>query len=329
MFQTLSKKNGVLMFLKGYKIFNHDWSCRNQKYDVGKTYFLETNIALYESGFHFCMELRDCFEHYECIAENRYAEVEALGKTYKDRRIIATDIIRIIREIPFSEVLESVNPGQKNIGFSNIGNYNTGSKNIGLGNIGDSNNGNWNLGNGNVGSMNTGEYNTGDANSGNRNSADCNFGDQNTGEGNIGNFNTSSNNIGNCNSGFANIGNSNSGDCNCIDFSNGIFNSQPTKIFMFNRPSRWTLEDWRKSNQFKLMQKHFKITEFFESYLLSDKEKSENPNYDIIGGVVKKYSYKDAWKKFWQKLKHEERKEFMNLPNFDKQIFQKITGISI
>ena len=47
--------------MRGYKVFNPDWTCRGFQYAVGKT-FEENVIPLYcKRGFHFCTELKDCF----------------------------------------------------------------------------------------------------------------------------------------------------------------------------------------------------------------------------------------------------------------------------
>lgn len=47
--------------IKGYKMFNADWTCRDFKYEIGKTYTYERPISLCDEGFHFCKELTQCF----------------------------------------------------------------------------------------------------------------------------------------------------------------------------------------------------------------------------------------------------------------------------
>lgn len=54
--------------IKGYKMFNADWTCRNFKYEVGKTYTYKGSISLCSKGFHFCKKLTQCFEFYDCIS---------------------------------------------------------------------------------------------------------------------------------------------------------------------------------------------------------------------------------------------------------------------
>lgn len=49
------------MSIKGYKVFNPDWTCRDFQYEVGKTYKHNGNIKMCGAGFHFCQKLSDCF----------------------------------------------------------------------------------------------------------------------------------------------------------------------------------------------------------------------------------------------------------------------------
>jgi len=49
---------------KAYKGFNADMTCRNFRYEEGKTYKLEGNPKLCERGFHACLNLLDVFNYY-------------------------------------------------------------------------------------------------------------------------------------------------------------------------------------------------------------------------------------------------------------------------
>ena len=42
------------MGIKGFKVFNPDWTCRGFKYEVGKTFVHNGNIEMCGSGFNFC-----------------------------------------------------------------------------------------------------------------------------------------------------------------------------------------------------------------------------------------------------------------------------------
>ena len=40
--------------IKGFKVFNSNWTCRNFQYKVGKTYKYYGDIGVCRAGFHFC-----------------------------------------------------------------------------------------------------------------------------------------------------------------------------------------------------------------------------------------------------------------------------------
>ncbi|MFR2663573.1 MAG: pentapeptide repeat-containing protein, partial [[Clostridium] scindens] len=148
--------------VRGYKVFNPDWTCRNFQYEVGKTFEEEVIPICCDRGFHFCKELKDCFNYYQFDPNNKVAEVIALGDVDDDggnSSKCCTNKIQIVREISWQEVLDMVNLGKGCTGLCNTGNRNTG----------DCNTGNWNTGNRNTGDCNTGNRNTGDCNTGNRN----------------------------------------------------------------------------------------------------------------------------------------------------------------
>ena len=164
-------KKGILM-MKGYKVFNPDWTCRGFQYNVGQVYEMDEKPICCKRGFHFCEKASDCFNYYSFNPDNKVAEVEALGdiNTNNDDRKCSTNKIHIIREITWQEVLDLVNLGEGCTGLCNSGNRNSG---------------NWNSGN-----RNSGNWNSGNWNSGNRNSGNCNSGDWNKSSFNNGCFNT-------------------------------------------------------------------------------------------------------------------------------------------
>lgn len=47
-----------------------------------------------------------------------------------------------------------------------------------------------------------------------------------------------------------------------------------------------------------------------------------------LGGYLKSLSYKDAWKEMWSGLSQEDKIFFSTIPNFNAEIFEKITGIT-
>ena len=174
--------------------------------------------------------------------------------------------------------------------------------------------------------VNTGKDNTGRSNTGDRNTGDWNTGDRNTGNSNTGDRNT-----GNRNTGDWNTGNRNTGDWNSVDFSTGCFNTKEEKIRLFNKRSKWTYRDWRCSSARDLMCDCpcIKTVWISEKYM-TDSEKEENPTWECTGGYLKTVEATDKDKQeWWDNLDDEEREEVMRLPNFDKEIFKKITGIEV
>ena len=166
--------------IKGYKVFNPDWTCRNFQYKVGETFIYNGNIDMCGKGFHFCQKASDCFYYYTFDSRNKVAEVEAIGlvETRDDKSV--TDKIKIVREIEWQELLTIVNEGKNCTGLCNTGNHNTG----------DRNTGNWNAGDWNIGDCNAGDYNTGNWNIGNYNIGNCNAGNWNSTNYSTGFFNS-------------------------------------------------------------------------------------------------------------------------------------------
>ena len=162
------------MGIKGYKVFNSDWTCKGFQYKVGETYIHNGNIEICGSGFHFCQKASDCFSYYQFDSNNKVAEIEAIGLVETSGNKSVTDRIVIVREITWQELLTIVNKGKDCTGL-NTGNHNTGNHNTG----------NWNTGN-----YNTGHYNTGNENTGYCNTGHCNTGNENTGDWNSANFST-------------------------------------------------------------------------------------------------------------------------------------------
>lgn len=184
-----------------------------------------------------------------------------------------------------------------------------------------------NTGKGCAGFGNIGDYNIGNYNSGDRNSGDCNIGVFNSG-----NYNSGDCNIGSFNSGNYNSGNYNSGNWNKCSFSSGCFNTKSPKIYLFNKPSKWTYKDWLYSEARYLMNQ---IPESTPRYVyLSDmtvEEKAAHPEAEITGGYLKVHDGSESERNqiWWDNLTNEQRDVIKELPNFDKDIFKKITGIDV
>ena len=283
--------------VKGYKVFNPDWTCRGFQYELGKTYEMEANPLCCNRGFHFCKKASDCFNYYSFDSNNKVAEVTALGliNNSSDGDKSCTNKIRIDRELTWHEVLDLVNTGKDCTGRCNSG---------------DCNSGDWNSGDCNSGNRNSGDCNSGNRNSGNRNSGDCNSGNRNSGD---------------CNSGDCN-----SGDWNKASYCLGCFNTVSQKLKFFDEETDVTFEDWRRSEAYYLLsQIDDKPLEWVWACSMSDQEKEENPDWEINDGYLKKRDVSKANLKWWHSLTKRQKKIIQNIPNFNAEKFKLITGIDV
>ena len=328
--------------MEGYKVFEPDWTCRGFQYEVGKTFEEDVTPSCCNRGFHFCKELKDCFNYYPFNPDNKVAKVIALGEIDEesDDSKCRTNKIQIVEEISWEDVLRMVNLGKGNAGLCNSGDCNSGDRNSGNCNSGDWNSGNWNSGDCNSGNCNSGNWNSGNRNSGNRNSGDWNSGNWNSGNWNSGNWNSGDCNSGNwnsgdcnsgdCNSGNWNSGNWNSGDWNKTNFSNGCFNTEEPKIFLFNKPSDWTYRDWLNSDaRYLLNQIPRNVVDWIWSDDMTDEEKEQHPEYEVVGGYLKILDESECGQLWWDSLSERYKNIIKAMPNFDKEIFEDVTGIKI
>ena len=235
--------------MKAYKVFDPDWTCKDFEYEVGKTYTAKGKIIPCENGFHACQKASNCFNYYSFSPNNKCAEVELDGEIIEHGDKLCAEKIAIVREIPWSEMLELCNSGTGNSGYRNSGDWNSG----------------------------------------------------------------------NCNSGYRNSGNWNSGYRN-----SGLFNTDEPAVRMFNRPT-----DFKRS-EIKLPDcLYFGLTVWVSSDDMSDAEKIEHPEHETTGGYLKTLDYKEAFTAAMQKATPEEIEQIRNLPNFDADVFEEISGFRI
>jgi hypothetical protein len=265
-----NKRKRSKTMIKGYKVFNPDWTCKGKQYTCPGTFEEDVNPSVCNVGMHFCKNAADCFRYYDFDPNNHVAEVIAHGTVAEGEDKCATNKLEIVREIPWAEVLEIVN---------------------------------------------TGKACTGRCNSGNRNSGDWNSGDWNSGDWNSGDWNS---------------GNRNSGDWNKTSFSNGCFNTVSPKIYMFNKPTDWTFEQWFNCRaRYLLNQIDDCPLEYIWFDSMTDEEKAAHPEAETTGGYLKERTTADNARKWWAGLSADDRNIIFSLPNFDAAIFKEITGIDV
>jgi len=173
---------------------------------------------------------------------------------------------------------------------------------------------------------NTGDSNTGDSNTGDKNTGNCNTGYYNTGNSNTGDWNTGNRNTGNSNTGDWNTGDCNTGDWNTGNRNTGFFNTDsPDTIRVFGKEI--DINKWDKSYKPSFL--YFNLTEWILEEDMTIEEKTLYPDSHITGGYLKKYEYKEALQKSWNKADPKDRIQIKDLPNFDADIFYEISGIKV
>lgn len=286
--------------MKGYKVFNSDWTCRGYQYEIGKTYEIAESPKCCKVGFHFCEKLVDCFNYYSFDPNNKVAEIEAIGEIHFDdtNSKCCTNKIVILKELKWSEVLDMCNTGKGNSGKCNSGTYNSGYHNSG----------NYNTGNDNTGNDNTGDYNTGN----------CNSGDYNSGCHNSGDYNS---------------GNYNSGDYNSGNYNSGICNTNSPKVRMFNHETEFDFNDKSivRFNEILLdCPQSYEYSDFISKNKMSEEEIMEHPECETIGGYIKTIIVEADKQKWWDEDVSDDDKEFIkSLPYFDADIFYECVGVRV
>ena len=133
-----------------------------------------------------------------------------------------------------------------------------------------------------------------------------------------------------CNSGDCNSGDCNSGDWNKCSFSNGCFNTVSPKIYLFNKPSEWTYQDWLNSEaRYLLNQIPGDVLEYIYLSDMTDEEKAEHPEAETTGGYLKILDNSECAVIWWRGLSDRQKAVITAIPNFDKEIFKQITGIDV
>ena len=232
------------MSIRGYKVFNHDWTCRGFQYKVGETYEHKGNISICERGFHFCRDIAKCFNYYDFNPNNKVAEIEALGNVESDDDKSVTDKIKIVREISWEEMLRLANSGKGNMGLENSGSHNSG----------------W---------YNSGSYNS------------------------------------------------------------GFFNTKDATVKLFNRNTKYKYDTIANCKGIKVLEWNYENNWWIYSNNMTEDEKKEHPEHETLGGYLKAIPYKDACKLMWDKLDDDEKQAVKEIPYFDADVFEEITGIDV
>jgi hypothetical protein len=218
----------------------------------------------------------------------------------------------------------------------------------------DRNTGHRNTWDGNTWDQNTWDRNTWDQNTWNRNTWNRNIGDYNTWNGNIGNYNTviwniwcsnagqyniwsrntGCSNIGYHNTWNRNIGDQNTGNRNTGNCNTGYLNTiTPTKWLIFNKMATLWDSDWNCIISFpNYFYFDIDTTERVSRDNMTSSEKDDNKYAESMWWYLKEcyidttlHTYR---KRSFDEATKEDVAKTLELPNFDYDIFEEITGIT-
>ena len=92
-----------------YKGMNSDMTCRDFKYEVGKSYKTD-KVKLCEYGFHACLNPKDVLKYYSKKTKSRYFKVKLSGEIAKCGKYytkVAATEITILEEINIKEAIKT------------------------------------------------------------------------------------------------------------------------------------------------------------------------------------------------------------------------------
>jgi len=276
--------------MRGYKVFNPDFTCLGYQFAEGETYIHDRPVKLCSRGFHFCLNAGDCFSYYDFDPQNIVCEVEAelvSEETQEDSKRVCGKI-KVVRRLSWEEVLRVANSGFGNSGNRNSGNRNSGNHNSGHGNSGHGNSGDYNSGDYNSGDYNSGDYNSGHGNSGDYNSGDYNSGDYNSGHGNRRFF--------------------------CSGKSSDVwFNKETTETAVIPYVDLPVCCEW-----------------IYESNMTVEEKQQNPQHTTLGGCLRSKpMKVQEAFPIAWAKLPQKVKDQFLALPNFDAEVFFQCTGVRV
>lgn len=97
----------------GYKVFDEGFMCthgnsENITMEIGKTYTLDGKPKIASNGYHFCLNLLDCFNYYPIDMRTRIAKIDAIGDIDVDGNKCCTNKIKLLKEISWEEIEQEI-----------------------------------------------------------------------------------------------------------------------------------------------------------------------------------------------------------------------------
>lgn len=109
--EKIKKETEEWVWVEGYKGTESNMKCRDQQYELGKTYVMPegSDVEVCKSGFHFCLGLVDVFSYYRIGNGRRYFKVKALvRKSDLDKQYDPTAYLDKHRSLDYFFTMTSV-----------------------------------------------------------------------------------------------------------------------------------------------------------------------------------------------------------------------------
>ena len=151
----------------------------------------------------------------------------------------------------------------------------------------------------------------------------------NQGIGNSGLRNAGDWNTGNRNTGDCNTGNCNTGDWNTGDWNTGFFSTLTPAMTIFEKPTSLTREQVLELPGVMALNWAYENNWWIYSKNMTEAEKMAHPEHETTGGYLKSIPFKDACVLMWQNMTDSEKQSVKEIPNFDADIFFRITGVRV
>ena len=91
-----------------------------------------------------------------------------------------------------------------------------------------------------------------------------------------------------------------------------------------------TYREWIDSDaRYLLNQMPKNVVAWIRSDDMTDKEKEQHPEYKTTDGYLKVLDESECSELWWDNLSDANKDIILNIPNFDKKIFEECTGIKV
>ena len=101
------------------------------------------------------------------------------------------------------------------------------------------------------------------------------------------------------------------------------------KLTLFEKPTDMTAEEINEIPGVRILNWNYENNWWIYSQNMTDKEKAAHPEHETLGGYLKYIPFKDACALMWNNLTSEEKELVKQIPNFDADIFYRITGVKV